>query len=281
MQVSAKIGSVQQGTVASHAVWGAVALALPGTQQLLMVNADTVLPTASVIKVAILVELYRQAPDNNLDLQMLQRVENRFRSGGSGILSSLSTRATVTVKDSAVLMMQLSDNTAANMLIDLLRRENINRTMSALGLQHTRLWVDRIDPDAVADNPEAMATTTPREMATLMTHLAMEDILTPSACREIVSLMKRDRNPRRIGGHLPMRPDITVHHKTGTLKGVYNDVGLVRFAGGQYVISVLSKGVVASDDPRRPNEADEFIATLSRWVFDQLDQKGNHCNGHT
>jgi beta-lactamase class A len=111
-----------------------------------------------------------------------------------------------------------------------------------------------------------------------MTHLAMEDILTPPACREILSLMKRDRNPRRIGGHLPMRPDITVYHKTGTMKGVYNDVGLVRFSGGQYVISVFSKGVIASEDPRRPNEADEVIATLSRWVFDQLDQKGDYCH---
>lgn len=254
--------------------WGVLVACPPSWRTLCARNENAVFPAASVIKVPILVELYRQAVEEGLDLGTPARVTDEFRSNGSGVLQSLSDQVVMTLRDLAVLMIYLSDNTAANVLVARLGRDNINRTMSGLGLERTALWTDCIDPAAERSADRPFATTTPRDMANLFVHLAREDILTPAACRDMLDLMKRDTNRWRIVGHLPLRPDLVIHHKTGTMHDVYNDVGLVRFSGGQYVISILSKGVEVPEDPRRPNVAEEAIARFSRWVFDQVEQGG-------
>lgn len=257
-----------------NGLWGVTAILLPPARPFFLLRPDDVFPAASVIKVPILVELYRQAIEKGLDLGTLTRVTDEFHSNGSGTLQSLSDQVVMTLHDLAVLMIHLSDNTAANVLIARLGRDNINRTMSGLMLERTALWTDCIDPAAERSAGRPFATTTPRDMANLFVHLAREDILTPAACHDILDLMKRDTNRWRIVGQLPLRSDLVIHHKTGTMHDVYNDVGLVRFSGGQYVISILSKGIEVPEDPRWPNAAEEAIAHFSRRVFDQVEQGG-------
>ncbi len=258
----------------SDGIWGVYALSLscPTPTILFSHNKCDIFPAASLVKICILIELYRQSIEEGLCLSTPFTILEEFRTTGSGILQGLSDRVSMTLSDLAILMMQFSDNTAANALIATLSREKINQTMIELGLEHTTLQCDRIDVIAVVDDPHKLATTTPQEMATLFMHLTQEEILTPRVCREILTIMKRGGNKRRISGQLPFRSDITVFHKTGTLKGVCNDAGLVRFSGGQYIISALSKNVAVSEDPRYPSQAEQVIARLSRWVFDKLDQ---------
>lgn len=251
-------------------VWGVSVKGLPGGKTVLALNENELFPTASVIKLPILIGLYYQAIEGNIDLYANYRITKEFRTGGSGILSRLSERVTMTLKDLAIMMMQLSDNTASNLLISLVGKETINQTLTSIGLTHTMLHMDRVDPELVGHSPEALATTTPNDMSLLLTHLASEDILTPTACREILGIMKRNTNKQRLCGQLPFRPDLVIHHKTGTLPGVYNDVGLIRFAKGQYVISVLTKNMPRFEDPRTSNPVEQTIAQISRWVFEQL-----------
>lgn len=252
-------------------LWGIWASDLSFDKPLVSLNAEHIFASASTIKLPILIELYRQVIDEGLALSTPLTATDEYRANGSGILWQLSSQVTMTLKDLATLMMQFSDNTAANLLVAVLGRDNINQTMRQLGLSNTNLYLDRIDPELLRDDPAALATTTPRDMATLLAHLALGNILTPNLCREILGLMKRDVNKRRLCGLLPYRQDLTIYHKTGTLTGVYNDVGIIEFSKGKYVVSVLSKDVTdVSDDPR-DNRAERAIAEFARCLFDYMD----------
>lgn len=271
-QITGLIANSPQAIISKvSGTWGIFVQSVTHQSPMLIINADEIFPAASVIKIPILITLYQQIVANNLDLRQRLDVEDKFRTNGSGILNSLSDQVTLTVKDLAILMMQLSDNTAANILIALLSKDKINETMGQLGLQQTKLELDRIDPALMNVSPN-LVTTTPSEISTLLLHLARRDILTLPTCQEILDIMKRNLNKQRLCGQLPFRSDLIIHHKTGTLTGVYHDVGLVRFARGEYVISILTKNAVGSEDPRLPNGTEQIMAQISRWVFDYLDQ---------
>ncbi len=259
-------------TAEADGVWGVFAQRVADPHPLVAINADELFPAASVIKIPILVELYRQAIEEKLDLSGCFTVEERYRTEGSGILAELSSRVVLTLKDLAILMMQLSDNTAATMLLALLGREKINRTMTWLGLPQTQLRLERIDPTLLNASPE-LAATTPRETGWLLFHLAKEDILTPPACREILAIMQHNlQNRQRLCGLLPFRPDLLVYHKTGTLAGVDIAAGLLRVADEQYVITIFTKNVADSDDPHSSDQTELAMAEISRCVFDYLAQ---------
>ncbi len=262
-----------------NGVWGVSIESFNGQKITVGHKPHELFPAASVIKIPVLVELFYQVCNGKINIKTEKRVSCQFKTSGSGVLQNLSEKLVLTFHDLAILMIQYSDNMAANILIDTLGRENINRSMENLGLLDTVLKMERIDPEVVVDKPAALATTTPADMANLFLRLAQEDILSPAACREILKILQRSANKNRICGKLPFRPDIVVSHKTGTLNGVYNDVGLVRFSGGAYVISIFSEGIQASEDPRQPNEAEQAIANFSREVFDYFDQgRGDVCH---
>lgn len=239
---------------------------------ILQYRENDIFPAGSVIKISVLVELYRQIMDEGLDPHSVYQVADEFRVEGSGILHGLSDLVSLTLLDLAKLMIQVSDNTATNLLIYVLGREKINNFMQHLGLKNTCLLQDRISTESL--NPlTSFAITTPSEMADIFSHLANESILNPNACKNILKMLKRSTNKNRICALLPYRSDITIHHKTGTLEGVYNDVGLIRFSHGGFIVSAFTKGVVASDDPRTPNRAENLIAQITAQIFEQIDHE--------
>lgn len=123
--------------------------------------ADTPFPTASSIKIAILYELARQADEGRVDLDEPRPVPASARVGGSGILQHLTVPA-LTARDLATLMIVLSDNTATNVLIDLVGRDAVNARMQALELPNIRLR--RKMMDAAAQRRGEQNTATPGEL---------------------------------------------------------------------------------------------------------------------
>lgn len=116
------------------------------------INENLVFPQASAIKVPVLMEVYKQAHEGKFSLTDLRRLDKEHKAGGSGVLQELGDGTSqLSIRDLGVLMILVSDNTATNMLIDLVGKENINRTMASLGLQHTR--VQRRMIDAAASGP--------------------------------------------------------------------------------------------------------------------------------
>lgn len=248
-----------------------IQIKIPQSQKIIFQSREKdIFSAGSVIKVSVLIELYRQIAEEGLDPRSIYQVANEFRVGGSGILYSLSDQVSLTLLDLAKLMIQVSDNTATNLLIHVLGKEKINDFMHHIGLKNTCLLQDRISTESL-DPLASFSITTPAEMASIFSHLANESILNPDACKDILKILKRSANKNRICALLPYRPDITIHHKTGTLQGVYNDVGLIRFSHGGFIVSAFTKNVVAPDDPRVPNQAENAIARITAQIFEQMD----------
>lgn len=257
----------------AHGIWGVVAEIPSSGQNILHINPDEVFPAASIIKIPIAIAVYQHVLRKNINLSTRIRVSLDFHTSGSGILRSLSDQVVLSIRDLVVLMLNMSDNTAANVLLSLVTRSCVNETLRELRIYNTQLGVDRIDVSLAVENPEIIGVTTPRDMTTLLCLLGRGLILNRSLCEDLLTIMRRDQNKQRICGLLPWRSDLVISHKTGTLAGVYHDVGLLRFSQGQYAISILSKHGRVVDDPRVLVPTDQVIAKLSRWIFDQVSTR--------
>jgi hypothetical protein len=141
------------------------------TGEEVLLRADDVLPTASVIKLPILVELLRQAEDGRL--QLAERIDLRDvdKCGGSGILKVFQAGLQPT-RDVATLMVVLSDNTATNLAIDAVGGvELVNRAMAELGLPTIKLH-NRIDFQLIGSDVRQLGESSPRDMLALVQGIA-------------------------------------------------------------------------------------------------------------
>jgi len=250
--------------------WGVSAYDLTNQQLIVSYNAAMAFPSASLIKVPIVVALYHEAWNNHIVLSETVDNDPELFTKGSGILRNLSDQARLTLRDLVVLMLQVSDNVATNLLIRRLGRDRINSILATIGLRHTRLLTDRIDVKQLETDLFALGTTTPGEMNTLLQQLARHTILPPSMCEDILGIMKRDSNKQRICGDLPLRRDLVIAHKSGTLDGVYHDIGLLTFTGSQYSVAFFSQG--PSDELETLPASEHTIARMSRYLFDVVEE---------
>ena len=234
-----------------------------------LVNADEPYPTASVMKVPILFELYRQAEAGTVDLDRRVEFTREHLVPGSGVLQDLAFGLQPTVKDLATLMIVVSDNAATDMVLDLIGIDALARTLRDLGLERTTLpmsvrqllysmvgmdptnpehtydlFVERaragqIDWDSRALAEQDNNLTTPREMNRLLENIERRETLGEDSCAAMIDIMKRQKITDRIPLHLP--PGTPVAHKTGSLRGVRNDAGIVYAPDGPYLLSLFSK----------------------------------------
>ena len=233
------------------------------TQHTLLLNADEVFPTASSIKIAILAELYRQAQQGKLKLTDIYTLQQSDLVGGSGIANALTSGVTkFTLRDVAVLMISVSDNSATNILIDRIGIDNVNVLLDSLNLTHTRLRRKMMDIQAAAEGHENVAT--PRELAQLLEALYRGKVLNKQFTDDyfkLLSIPKESYIPRE----LP--EDLRVANKPGELEGVRNDCGLVFNGSRPYILCAMSTYV------RHEHEAGDAIARISgeTWrMFDRL-----------
>ena len=201
-------------------------------------NADAIMPTASVIKLAVLVEVFRQAAEEGLDLQKRLPLQEDEIVRGSGILKELEPGLMPTIYDLATLMVVLGDNTATNMLIDLIGGvDAVNRTIhERLGLR-TIVLHNRIDFDEIGNDVRRFAESSAREMAQLVEMLAKGEIVDADSSRAMVDIMQRqqylDQVPRYINFNpyakeLRIEQPVWIGCKTGFFPGTRVDAGLMR-----------------------------------------------------
>ncbi len=170
-------------------------------------NADAVMPTASCIKVFILLELMRRVDAGELALQQTIPVRAEQQVGGSGVLKDLTPGIALPLRDVATLMIVLSDNTATNMLIDLLGRTAINDMIRGLGLRQTTL-IRRIDFTSIGNEVGRLAVSTAREFTAALEQVAQGTFVSRAACDTIIDIMAPqqylDLLPRYLPGKIRM-----------------------------------------------------------------------------
>lgn len=202
-------------------------------------RADELVPSASVIKVPIMIAAMTAAHEGKLDLEEIHILTDSEKVGGDGVLKTYSNRSRISYADLIRLMITISDNTATNILISDLSREAINIRMQSLGLSQSRLNRVMMDTMAVREGRENLVTA--REMNQLLIKLYRHQLLAPALCEQMLTILKQNEDTLTIPKLLPRRADgqpTTVAHKTGVLPYVRNDVGIV-YGPKPFVLSIL------------------------------------------
>ena len=212
-------------------------------ERAILKNSDRVFPTASSIKIAVLLELYHQEQQAREDAQGKARlndlydVDPKVLVDYSSIMQGLTPGLTrVTNRDLAQFMIAVSDNTASNVLIDRVGMENVNATLRSLGLTQTMLRRHMMDFEAAKRGNENVST--PREMARLLETIykgkALNQELTAEFIKQLSTLKESE-----LQHDLP--EGVQVANKPGNLKGVRTDSGIVFAKNRPFVISVMTE----------------------------------------
>lgn len=215
-------------------VMGLYALDLKSGEKFAL-NADLVFPQASAIKIAILMEVFKQAHAGKFKLTDRKHILKKDKAGGSGILIELGDGTVeLSIRDLCVLMMLLSDNTATNILIDLVGKNTINSTMSSLGLKETKVQRRMMDTAASHRGDENIST--PAEAGRIMEILYKGEFINPEVSWEILSILTKLRETKLKNG-LP--PDVTVATKPGGIAGVSTEWAVVMLKDRPYIVVVM------------------------------------------
>jgi beta-lactamase class A len=218
----------------------------------LLISADEVVTAASTIKVPILAAALDEVDAGRLDLAQPAAIPPQ-RTGGSGVLQALPYLHTLTLADLLTLMIIVSDNTATNVVIDLIGMERVNQFCAGAGLKGTVLRRKMMDADAVRLGLEN--TTTAHDQATLLDAIAWRNLL-PAPLRAF-ALQALERQQFNDGLPSLLPDEVIVAHKTGELPGVRHDVGVITGTNGrQAVVAVLVSGIDAEPlDPHHGRSA--------------------------
>jgi beta-lactamase class A len=268
------------------------------------VNGDEPFPMASTFKLPVLVELHARAKAGNLRWDEMVEITPREQHLGSGDLTPLYDPPGVllSMRNLANLMMMISDNSAADICLAKAGATNVTARMRSLGIEAIR--VDRSCQELILDYggrdtaklkdlarddlrealrrdappqtvearfaaddrlaADARDTATPNAMVALLERIWHGQAVDRAASDAMLDLLKRCRTgENRLRGLLPSSTEVA--HKTGTLGGVVNDIGIIRLPGGagHVAIAVMSKRTKASLE-----EVERTIAHIARYAYD-------------
>ena len=193
-------------------------------------RADESFPTASLIKTAIMVELERQVGNGTLAMGQELELRAEDKVAGSSLLRGMSAGIRLPLRDWAFLMMQVSDNTATNVLIDLVGLERVNATMRAEGFPSIRLN-HKIDFSALWTDARHLGEGSPRDFAELMAAVLERRLtcVSAEACDDMLRLMDGVGAGERLARYLDYNPFATQQRERGFTPEQTGPV--VRFAG--------------------------------------------------
>lgn len=200
-------------------------------------HKDTAIPSASLVKIPIMLSYFCAANEGKLKLDNAIILKQSDKTDGSGTLKNSPPGTGYKIADLIYLMITESDNTAANMLIENMGFDELNRYFSKIGLKHTNLARKMMDFKLRKDGVENY--TTAGDMAYILDELYRGKFLNKNISKKCLELLSEQKINDRIPKKLPN--DITVAHKTGLENGVCHDVGIVYTNKGDFLICVLAK----------------------------------------
>ncbi len=281
-QVASAAAAQRADTAALHRSLDSIAAAHRGVVGYAVRNVDTgerlerrgdeTFPTASLIKVAILVTLFDLIEQKKIALEDPLTVLAIDQVGGSGVLQFFRPGAVITVGDAAWLMMTLSDNTATNLILDRIIIRRVWEKMEALGLPHTKVHSKsflRIASVAMDSSVKyGFGVTTPNEMATLLELIARGKAVSPGADSLMLRMLENGDNSALL---LRYAAGTRAAHKWGGTDQVRTDCALF-FRQSRVVACVLTK---ENEDRswRIDNEAQATIARMGEAIVKAWPEK--------
>jgi beta-lactamase class A len=253
-------------------------------------GADQPVCTASVHKLCLLVALHQRAAEGLLDLTEQVECPPQGRTAGPTGLAAMLDGARLSLRDLAYLMMSVSDNAAADLLLARVGLDAVNRATARLGLTGTYAvhtfgeLLATIKEDAGPGGAGALADphvvsrlraldpgrtnrSTPRDMTRLLAAVWRDEACPPEHGAAIRRVLGLQVWPHRLASGFPF-DDVHVAGKTGSLPTVRNEVGVVEYPdGGRYAVAVFTR--TARTSALLP-AADAVIGTTARLAVDAL-----------
>ncbi len=204
-------------------------------------NGDERVRTASTIKVAVMIEAFTRVAEGRAKWTDELVLTKAARYGGSGVLPELADGLRLTLRDCVNLMMVVSDNTATNMVLDYLTTDAVNSRMNTLGFKETRI-MRRIGGGGESkegkepDNKRfGLGATTPHEMVQILEKLDAGDLVSKTAAKEMIDLMKREQARYAIGRTIW---DVPMASKYGALDSLRSCVAIVYSKRGRIAMAI-------------------------------------------
>jgi len=252
---------------------GKVAIAVKNleTGECYYCNADAVMPTASLIKIAVLIDLYRQAQEGKLKLTDRVTLRKADKVPGSGILTDhFSDGAEFSLRDAARLMIAFSDNTATNLVLERVGIMSVNKLMEEWGFPETRINAKVFRGSTTSVDPErtrryGLGSTTAREMAGLLEQLQTGDRLRPFYKQAVLNHLRKNDDKFKFKRLLP--ESVVVMHKDGSTNDTRTDAGLIQTPAGIVAVCVLT----TNNKDRRwvsENAGNMLCARVAKEVYD-------------
>jgi beta-lactamase class A len=233
-------------------------------------NGDEKVRTASTIKTAIMIEAFARVAEGKAKWSDEVILTNAKKVSGSGILQELSEGLKLSLRDTVNLMMILSDNTATNLVLEILTADAVNARMDSMGLKYTRALRKVGGGGESAAGKEAenkqygLGVTTPHEMVTLMEKLEGGEIISKEAAKEMLALMKREQGHNGIGRTLN---GISMATKSGALDALRSNVGIIYSKRGRIAMAITCDNM-PEVDWTSDNAGYYMLSRLSQLLID-------------
>lgn len=228
----------------------------------LAIKGDKTMRAASVIKLPILLEGYRQIDEGKFSVNEKIAIEPSDKVGGSGVLSHLRSLEELAFADILMLMTIVSDNTASNLAIKHIGFEAVNRFCDKLGCTETILGRYFMDTEAMERGLDNL--TTANDMLRLLKSIDEDEVLTAESRKRVLATLKQQQFKTNLNGRIDEDGDVTIYSKSGGLPGVVNDVGIFEFQNRKAYAAVLLGDLPDS------HTGQEMIAEIGWLVYQFL-----------
>jgi beta-lactamase class A len=244
-------------------------------------GADTRVRTASLIKLPILCTLESLVAQGKVrwDERIVLKPDDKVT--GSGVLGSLADGTDLTVRNLAILMIIVSDNTATNLILDRITADAVNDYLDSIGIHQTRSNRKVRGDGSQLKEPTGwskaglleenkkygLGVTTPREMVHLLEMLEQGKIVSPDVSKDILDIMKLQQERDGISRHTP--EELVVATKHGALDALRSDVGIVYDKNGPIAMAITVDDM-PDTDYSPDNVGDVLISKLATTLREGL-----------
>lgn len=228
------------------------------TQNYVDINASKSYATASIIKIPVLIDVFKSIEAGQMSLDDTIPLTEYYRTEGSGSLQFKARDSEYTIDELANRMITESDNSATNMLMAKVgSMTDVNQAIRDWGLKDT--YVQTWLPDLTGTNK-----TTARDMATMLYNIDENDkFLTEESRAKILNYMGHVHNNRLI--HAGLGPGAVFLHKTGDIGKMLGDAGIVIAPNGKkYIVVILA------NRPHNSIAGKEFIVKASEIIYNYM-----------
>lgn len=231
------------------------------------INADTVFPTASMVKIPILVGIMDKLNRGELEYHQTLTYKDSLRYEGVDILGSFKSDEKIELSKVMMLMLTMSDNTASLWLQSLAGNgTRINEILDSLGFITTRVN-SRTPGREAARSVYGWGQTSPRELATLMEKISNGDIINPERSARMLRLLGRNYWDEQAVSQIPS--DVFVASKNGAVDESRGEVMFVNGNGARYLFCVCTKNN-KDQSWTESNEAWVLTRKLSKLVWERF-----------